>query len=86
MEKVKAMQAALDAEPLSVGRIDIQEFRAACEQGRDIFVERVEKHIKDILQKYECQLIVKSFNWSLGGVAGEIGVVRRPPVETPPEK
>lgn len=68
-----------DDESLSVGRIGIQEFREACEQGRDIFAERVEKRIGEILKKYDCQLVVKKFNWSLNGVEGEIGVVRRQP-------
>jgi hypothetical protein len=76
MEKVKAMHEALDAEPLTVGRIDVQEFRDACAQGHDIFAERVEKHIREILQKYNCALVVKSFNWTQGKITGEITVTR----------
>jgi hypothetical protein len=71
----------IEDEPLTVGCIDVQEFRTASEQGRDIFVERVEQRIKEILLKYECALVVKSFRWSEGRVEGDIAVMRCPPKE-----
>jgi hypothetical protein len=68
----------LEKEPLSVGKIDIQEFHQANTEGRDIFAERVEKRINEILERYKCALVVTEFTWVNGvGVSGKFGVVRQ---------
>jgi hypothetical protein len=68
----------LEKEPLSVGKIDVQEFHQANTEGRDIFAERVEKRITELLEKYGCFLTVTEFHWAQGRGCGKITVVRKP--------
>jgi hypothetical protein len=71
------MLDTVENEPLTVGKIDIREFHDANVQGRDIFAERVEKRITELLEKYGCFLAVTEFHWVNGQGGGKISVVRK---------
>ena len=70
-------------ERLTVEPFNVEEMNLAAAQGRDIFAERVEARIMQLLTKYDCELMVREFHWMQGRCIGSIGVVRR--AAPPPE-
>ena len=71
---ISEIQAEIEAETESVGRIQVDELRS----DPDIIRKKVEEKITSILDKYGYTLSLTEFSWAGGQVRANIEIVEKP--------
>lgn len=70
--------AEIENEPVSLGRIDLEDLKA----NPDIIRDMLDEKIHALLDKYGYGFQINSFQWDVNGLlAAEIGIVKKPESE-----